>query len=136
MTLPAFISPMPGEIAVVETHPSHWNYLGTILLGILLIPVLGIGLIVLLWEWIAVRSACYVATNTRIVAKTGWLNTRQIEVRIDDIRGISVKRTLMQRILGIGDVAVGTSATEGVEIVMRGVVNPEEFVRNVNKQRQ
>lgn len=136
MTLPTFISPMTGETAVAETHPSHWNYFGTILLGILLIPLFGIGLFILLWEHINVKSTCYVATSARIVAKTGWLNTRQVEVRIGDIRGVSVNRSLKQRILGIGDIAVGTSATDGVEIVMRGVVDPEGFVRHVNAQRQ
>jgi len=136
MILPKFISPIPGETAVAETHPSHWNYFGTIVVGIILIPLFGVGLVFLIWEYICVRTTCYVATNARVISKTGWLNTQQTEVRIEDIRGVNVNRTFIQRILGIGDVAIGTSATEGTEIVMRGVVAPEDFIRLVNEQRR
>jgi uncharacterized membrane protein YdbT with pleckstrin-like domain len=136
MTLPDFVSPMSDEYAVAQTHPSYWNYSGTIFIGILLLPVFGVGLLFLLWARICVRTTCYVATSMRIVAKTGWLNTRQIEIRMQDIRGIEVERTLMQRILGIGDVEIGTAATEGSEIVMCGVVDPEGFVKNVNALRR
>ena len=38
MTLPSFISPLPGERAVAETHPSYWNYHGMIILGVLSWP--------------------------------------------------------------------------------------------------
>ena len=135
MTLPSFISPLPGERAVAETHPSYWNYHGAIIVGILLLPVFGVGLAFLAWVRICVQTTCYVATTARVVAKSGWLNTRQTEVRIVDIRGVNVRRSLIQRILGIGDVAIGTAATDRTEIVMHGIVDPEEFVRQVNAQR-
>ena len=135
MTMPKFISPLSGEIMVAETHPSYWNYLGEIFAGVLLAPVLGVGLIFLAWVYICVKTTCYVATNSRVIAKTGWLNTKQVEVRIVDIRGVNVNRTFVQRLLGIGDIGIGTAATEGTEIVMRGVVEPEDFVKKVNAQR-
>lgn len=135
MTLPEFVSPLAGEMGIAETHPSHWKYLGTIALGILLTPLV-VGLLILWWEYICVKKTCYVVTNARVISKTGWLNTQLVEVRISDIRGVNVNRTLMQRILGIGDIAIGTSATEGTEIVMKGVVDPENFVRHVNEQRR
>lgn len=135
MTLPDFISPLAGETGMAETHPSCWNYFGTIVLGVLLIPVAGAGLLFLAWVCICVKTTCYIATDARVVAKTGWLNIHQTEVRIEDIRAVNVKKTLMQRILGIGDISIGTAATEGAEIVMRGVVDPDGFVSRVNSCR-
>lgn len=133
--MPKFMIPLPGETLVAQTHPSWWKHFGTVFLGILLTPVVGIGLFMLLWVLICVKTTCYVATNARVVSKTGWLNTKQTEVRIADIRGVDIKRTFLQRILGIGDIEIGSAATEGAEIVMRGVVDPEGFVRAVNAQR-
>lgn len=72
----------------------------------------------------------------RVVCKTGWLNIQKTDIRIGDIRGINVTRSLMQRIIGTGDIAISTAATEKAEITMRGVVDPEGFVSQVNAQRK
>lgn len=132
MTLPDFVSPLEGETGMAETHPSYWNYFWTIVLGVLLTPLVGVGLLFLAWACICVKTTSYIATSARVIAKTGWLNIHQTEVRIEDIRAVNVKRSFMQRILGIGDVAIGTAATEGAEIVMRSVVDPDGFVAQVN----
>ena len=134
--MPSFVSPVAGEVAVAETHPSWWNYFGSVVMGVLLIPVAGIGLLMLLWTYICIKTTCYVATNARVIAKTGWLNTKQVEVRIEDIRGVNFERTFWQRIFGIGDIAIGTAATAGSEIVMKGVTDPEGFVAAINEQRR
>ena len=136
MTMPSFVSPVAGEVAVTETHPSWWNHFGSVVMGVLLTPVVGIGLLILLWTRICIKTTCYVVTNARVIAKTGWLNTKQIEVRIEDIRAVNFERTFWQRIFGIGDIAIGTSATAGAEIVMEGVTDPEEFVAAINAQRR
>lgn len=134
--MPKFIIPMPGETVVAQTRPSVWNYFGEILAGILLFPLFGVGLLFLAWAYIYIKTTCYVATNMRVVCKTGWLNIQKTDIRIGDIRGINVTRSLMQRIIGTGDIAISTAATEKAEITMRGVVDPEGFVSQVNAQRK
>lgn len=136
MDMPGFVSPMSGETPVAVTHPSWWNYFGTVVVGVLLIAAFGLGLLVLLWVHVCVKTTCAVATSKRVIVKSGWLNTRQTEVRIEDIRGVNLSRTIWQRIFGIGDIAIGTAATEGAEIVMKGVTDPEAFVAAVNAQRR
>ena len=135
MKMPSFVSPMSGEELVAETKPTYWNYAGSILLGLVLLAFMGVGLLVWLWVLIEVETTHYLATNRRVVAKTGWLSTKLTEVMISDIRGINCNRTLWQRIIGAGDIAIGTAATEGVEIVMRGVVSPDDFIKAINAQR-
>ena len=134
MNRPDFINPMPGERMVAQTRPLFWNYSGNLVLGIWLIPVIGVGLLVLLCTRMCIKKTCYVVTNFRVIAKTGWLNTKQTQIRIADIRGVNIYCTFSQRILGIGDVAIGTAATRGAEIVMRGVLDPKTFVTAINSQ--
>ena len=96
--------------------------------------MVGLGLLVLLCTRICVKKTCYVVTNFRVIAKTGWLNTKQTQIRIADIRGVNINCTFSQRIHGIGEVAIGTAATGGAEIVMRGVLDPKTFVTAINSQ--
>lgn len=49
---------------------------------------------------------------------------RQPRLRFEDIRGVEPEQTIWQRMLNIGDVAIGSAMTEGVEILMRGVADP------------
>ena len=135
MEMPKFVSPIAGEVMVAETHPSRWNYFGSIVMGILFIPLL-VGVVILWWIHICIKSSCYVATNMRVIAKTGWLNTKQVEVRIADIRSVNLERTFRQRLFGTGDIAINTAATAGSEIVMLGVTDPEQFVNMINAQRK
>lgn len=134
--MPTFIIPMRGEVMVVQTRPSAWNYLATIVVGVLLLPLFGVGLLFLAWVYVCIKTTCYVATNMRVICKTGWLNIQTTEVWIADIRGVNVTRNLMQRIIGTGDIAIGTAATEKAEITIQGVVAPEDFVAKVNAQRR
>ena len=135
-TFPTFVSPMQGESLVLVAHPSAMNYLWVIVLGVLLIPVIFIGVVMLLYAYINIKTTCFVITNKRVITKTGLLRISQSEVRIDDVRGVNLQRDLWQRIIGTGNVTIGTAATGGAEIVMSGVGNPNHVVEAVNSQRK
>ena len=135
-TFPTFVSPMQGESLILVAHPSAMNYLWVIVFGVLLIPVLFIGVVMLLYAYINIKTTCFVITNKRVVTKTGLLRISQSEVRIDDVRGVNLQRDLWQRIIGTGNVTIGTAATGGAEIVMRGVGNPNRVVEAINSQRK
>ena len=116
------------------THPSAWNYFWTIVFGVILIPVL-VGLVMLLYVYVMLKTTAFVVTDKRVVAKTGVFSVNMSEVRIEDIRGVNLRQSLWQRIIGAGTVFIGTAATGGAEIVMNGVVSPKQVVASVNAQR-
>ena len=68
----------------------------------------------------------YVVDARGVEAQIGLvsLRLRQPRLRYEDIRGVEPEQTLGQRMLGIGDVAIGSAMTDGVEILMQGVANP------------
>ena len=63
-----------------------------------------------------------------IEAKVGLLslNLRQPRLRFEDIRGVEPSQTIVERVLGIGDILVGSAMSDEVEIVMTGVPSPRE----------
>ena len=116
-------------------HSSALNYLFEIIIGIVLIPALLIGVIILIGVWIRMYRTTYTITNRRVVITSGWLSREQHEIWIKDMRGATMSQGMLQRLLGLGDVAIGTAATAGTEITMTGVADPQEIVDLVNSLR-
>jgi len=128
------IDDIQDEQDIMLFHPSAMNYFWVVLLGIILVPLI-IGILILLWTWIEIHFTTYRITNLRIIVIRGWIARVQKEVWIKDMRGASMGQTFWQRILGIGDIAIGTAATAGTEISMCGIANPQEVVDKINALR-
>lgn len=122
------------EKEVMVCHPSLLNYLFPILLGIVTIPIL-IGFLILLYIGIQVYCTSYRITTLRIVARTGFIAKIQNEIWIKDMRGANLSQSIWQRILGTGNISIGTAATAGAEICMNGIANPQEVVDTINSLR-
>jgi len=155
---PKFISPMQDESLSLVAHPSVMNYVWWFVFGVLCIlvlplgavmihhaqiflfatgiPVSLLGVVMILYAYISIKTTCFVVTNRRIVVKTGLFNVHQTDVHIDDIRAVNLKSNLWQRMIGVGDVAIGTAATGGTEVMMIGVYNPKHFVDMINSKRR
>ena len=64
-------------------------------------------------------------TPSRTILRRGILARRTVEVRHQDVRSIQVHQGILQRLFFTGDIAVGTAAQSGLEIVAGGVPNPQ-----------
>ena len=53
-----------------------------------------------------------------------------------DIRGLVVSQSFIGRILGYGDIFLGTASTEGHELILQGVSAPEALAEIIEKFRQ
>ena len=135
-SVPSFLSLMQNEKVLTVAHPSWMNFLWFVIFGVLLIPLFFIGVVLLLYALINVKTTSLVVTDRRVVMKTGWLSQSISEVRIGDIRGVNLQQTIWQRIVGTGTIIVGTAATGGAEIVMVGVNNPHAIISCINASRQ
>lgn len=123
-----------NEREISVCHPSLKYYLGTFILGIVTLPVL-IGVYLLARVWIETHLTSYRITNLRIVVKRGWISKTQREIWIKDMRGANLIQNAWQRIIGIGDVSIGTAATAETEICLAGVNHPQEIVDQINALR-
>jgi membrane protein YdbS with pleckstrin-like domain len=79
----------------------------------------------------------YTITPRGLEVKRGilWTNQDINKVAFEDILSVETKQNLIERILNIGKIEVGTSATEGVEIVFEGVSRPLELRKFISEQR-
>lgn len=158
---PAFVTPLEGEKLLALTHPSGLYFLGKYLLGVLCLlvgivcaitgsrtqsPIVVIGWIAVfgffytLWTTVKmliyVYSHSYVLTNLRILEKKGLVSISTSEVRIADIRGANLRQSILERILDVGSIAIGSAATAGTEVSFDGIKNPREILSLINAQRK
>lgn len=122
------------EKELARWHPSAMNFFWGILLGIVTLPVV-IGFFILGGILIAICCTDFRVTTHRVIIRTGLLAKTQKEIWIRDMRGASLEQGLWQRIVGIGDISIGTAATAGTEIRMFGVKKPKEAVKLINSLR-
>ena len=76
--------------------------------------------------------------NTRYIeARIGRLSFHQrlVRIRYEDIRGVETDQSLLERFLDIGNVNVGSAATDGMEVAMAGISAPLEVQEMIQSER-
>jgi membrane protein YdbS with pleckstrin-like domain len=71
----------------------------------------------------------YTFAENRIMHRAGRLslNYRIPSVHYTDIRSVRVVQSIWGRILGYGNVELGTAAQDGVELTLEGILDPQQI---------
>jgi uncharacterized membrane protein YdbT with pleckstrin-like domain len=69
-------------------------------------------------------SWAYKIDHETIESREGLIARKVKSIRVRDLRNLIVTQTLIQRILGIGDVGFSSAGESGIEVVFRGVDDP------------
>ena len=92
-----------GETVIHRARVSWWSEFWLLLLGILTLVIV-VGLILLIWAWIRVRSTEIAITNKRIIAKFGFIKRRTVEINLDKVEALRVEQGVMGRMLNFGTI--------------------------------
>jgi uncharacterized membrane protein YdbT with pleckstrin-like domain len=71
-------------------------------------------------------SWAYKIDNETIESREGIIARKVKSIRIQDLRNINVNQSLVERIMGVGDVEFSSAGGSGIEVVFRGVDKPLE----------
>lgn len=85
-----------------------------------------VGIAFLLW-WMKYRRVSLTITNKRTILQAGLLSRYVKDVRHADVRMIVVKQGSLQRLLGVGSIAVASAATGESDIDVGGLPHPEKI---------
>lgn len=116
------------EKVLKEEKPAWASYMGSFVIGALLLLLMFVGIVVILWAVLDRNSTRYTITNRRIRTKTGIFGRKVDEIDIEHIRSVSLRQAFDAKILGYGSVLVGTSGTGGYEINIKNIKQPQEIV--------
>src|SRR5208282_3368458 len=117
-----------GEQVIYQARLSMWSQFILILVGIALLPVFGVGLLLILWAWIICRTTELSITNKRIISKIGIFKRSTIELRLDKIESIKVDQGFMGRILNFGSITI--SGTGGDKTPIESIADPLQFQKH------
>lgn len=108
-----------------EGKTSVWSLLPKILLGLILLPFYGIGLLL----WISAAITYYTTelaiTNKRVIAKFGLIRRNTVEMNISKVESIQVDQGILGRIFNFGSVLVSGAGDPKAPIP--GISHPLKF---------
>lgn len=121
---------------VLITYPVRFGnrpFLWTMLM--ITVPI-GIGLIgFLVWRLLQ-RTHKLIVTEDYVMTQEGLFDIKQVQVFHGDISRLNINQRLWQRVLNIGDIEIGSSATDAIDMTMCGIPEPKELRRLINRLRR
>ena len=85
-----------------------------------------------LW-WVQVMNITLTLTSRRSILRRGIISKDTSEVRHDDVRNLQVNQSFLERLLGVGDVAISSAGQDDLEIEVEGVPRPEQILELVRE---
>ena len=76
----------------------------------------------------------YTLTSEKLLIKIGFLSTREEEIKLYRILDFTVRKTLFQRIFGVGDIKLHTADRSTPVFVMKGIKNVESIKELISKK--
>ena len=71
-------------------------------------------------------SWAYTIDSETIESREGVIARKVCSIRVNDLRNINVKQSLIQRLMGVGDVEFSSAGGSGIEVTFHGVDQPLE----------
>ena len=116
---------IPGESISYTGNISLWGLTHLILLGLVLLPVFGLGLLFWLTAFIRYKTTELAVTNKRVIAKFGFISRHTIEMNINKVESIQVTQSVFGRLLDFGTLIIAGTGSQQAPIP--GISNPMGF---------
>jgi uncharacterized membrane protein YdbT with pleckstrin-like domain len=110
-----------GEQVLYRARVSLWTLAPLLVLGVILLPI-GVGLLFLIWAWARYASTELAITNKRVIAKTGLIRRKTVEMFIAKVESIQVEQSVLGRLLDYGTVVISGTGIHSAPF--KGVADP------------
>lgn len=125
----------PREETLIVTRPKMFRNHPIWFILCLLLSVVGIGLVVLSIWYMKVLTTTLTVTTKRTTLRQGILSKHTREVRHSDVRFLEVDQGILQRILGVGKLAVSSAGQGELEIIVEGIYRPSYVKDTIDSYR-
>lgn len=143
----------PGERVIVDVRPRGWVLVPRVLLALVVVAgaitaqVAGVGKAVA-WVLVAVLVVCllwllvgylrwittsFLLTSDRLVHRSGLLSRNMREIPLDQLSDIGYHQTILERIVGIGDLRLESAGRDSVE-TFEGLPHPAKIQMEIHRQ--
>jgi uncharacterized membrane protein YdbT with pleckstrin-like domain len=84
---------------------------------------------------LARRGTTWSLTSDRLIERRDLFASSHQEMELIDVRSIEVSRSLLQRLLGLGTVAIASAASAEFLIIMSDIRDPQHVADTVRQAR-
>jgi len=116
-----------GETVEYEAKVSIWSLMPLFIIGLVLLPLYGLGLIFWISAYLKYVSTELAITNKKIIAKFGFIKRDTIELLLPKVESIQVNQSLFGRMLNYGSIVV--SGAGNPQAPVPGISSPIQFRR-------
>jgi len=106
-------------------HISLWSLSHLIALGIILLPALGLGLLLLIKAYVRYKTTELAITNKRVIVKFGFIRRSTVEININKVESIQVDQEILGRLFNFGTLVIAGAGTTQAPIP--GISRPMDF---------
>lgn len=85
------------------------------------------------WWWVLTLFTKLTVTNKRTTYREGIIARETSEVQHDDVRNLQIDQGVVERLLGIGHVAISSSGQDDMEIEVSGIPGPNRVAEAIRK---
>jgi uncharacterized membrane protein YdbT with pleckstrin-like domain len=104
---------------------SLWSLAHLIVLGVLLLPAFGLGLIFLIKAWVRYRTTELAVTTRRVIVKFGLIRRSTVEININKVESIQVDQGILGRLFNFGTLVIAGAGTPQAPVA--GISSPMDF---------
>jgi uncharacterized membrane protein YdbT with pleckstrin-like domain len=113
------------ERLIHSGHLSLWSMWHLIALGIVLLPLFGLGLIFLVMAYVRYRSTELAVTTKRVIVKHGFIRRQTVEINLGKVESIQVDQGVVGRLFDFGTLVISGTGTSHAPIT--GISAPMAF---------
>jgi uncharacterized membrane protein YdbT with pleckstrin-like domain len=116
---------MKDESVVYRGKITLWSLSFLFIVGFLLLPFFGIGLLFWLAAFIRYKTTELAVTNKRVIAKFGFISRHTIELNLNKVESVQVKQGIFGRIFNYGSLVI--SGAGNPQAPIPGISEPMKF---------
>lgn len=106
-------------------HISLWSLWHLFALGLLLLPVFGLGLIFWVLAYVRYKTTELAITTKRVIVKHGFIRRRTVEININKVESIQVDQEILGRMFNFGTLVIAGAGDPQAPVA--GISSPMAF---------
>ena len=126
-------STLPDNETIEMEVCFHWTHTLVAWLYLLVLGWLIIGIFLFITMYLEKWTTERALTNRRLILKRGFIRRKTEEISFNRIEEVNLSQSILQRILGSGDIRV--TGTGAGEVVLKNIDDPLDVQKKVNELR-
>ena len=114
---------MKKEATIWDGTPSQWTNFTYYFMFTFLIPLFGVGLLLIIWQYLLVKTWKIKITSQRIIEQKGVLSKTTDELELFRVKDIRLDQPFWLRLVGLSNIILVTSDKTSSKYIIPAIKN-------------